>query len=264
MTERERGPTRDPPQPVLTDMGPPTSNGGGPPDAADDMEEELHRPSVYETDPPREESATPERKNRIVVQIHGHDYALGHSSPPELRAAAERAQLYQAQVGVKFKVPYTVDFLTMKLHVLTRQFSRAEAEESALRDADDYDLPNDTVRHDAKHMRELGSFEALVKYHNDAQKTTGLNLTRVNAILSNDPEIEKIRDIVEIGAVIDTAPEFRPKHRTAPFRNLELRMLPVYKKTVADMHAKNKVLIFDVEDIPQHVYAKMHTANEYH
>jgi hypothetical protein len=30
------------------------------------------------------------------------------------------------------------------------------------------------------------------------------------------------------------------------------------------MHAKNKVLIFDVEDIPQHIYAKMHTANEYH
>ena len=29
------------------------------------------------------------------------------------------------------------------------------------------------------------------------------------------------------------------------------------------MHAKNKVLIFDVEDIPQHVYAKMHTA-KYH
>ena len=38
--ERERGPTRDPPQPVLTDMGPPTSNGGDP-DAAGDTEEEL-------------------------------------------------------------------------------------------------------------------------------------------------------------------------------------------------------------------------------
>ncbi len=108
-------------------------------------------------------------------------------------------------------------------------------------------------------MHELGSFEALVKYHNDAQKTTGL---RVNDILiSNDPEIAKIRDIVEIGAVIDSTPEFRPIHRTAPFRNLQLRMLPVYKKTVADMHAKNKMLIFDVEDIPQHIYAKMHTAN---
>ena len=87
-----------------------------------------------------------------------------------------------------------------------------------------------------------------------SQKTTGLNMTRVNTILSNDPEIAKIRDIVETGAVIDTAPEFRPIHRTAPFRNLQVRMLPVYKK----------VLIFDVEDIPQHVYAKMHTANEYH
>ena len=81
-------------------MGPPTSNGGSP-DAADDTEEELHRLSVYETDPPRDESAAaPERRNRIVVQIHGHDYALGHSSPPELRAAAERAQLNQAQLGV--------------------------------------------------------------------------------------------------------------------------------------------------------------------
>jgi hypothetical protein len=74
-------------------MGPPTSNGGGP-DAADDTEEELYRLSVYETDPPCDKSVTPERKDRIVVQIHGHDYALGHSSPPEVRAAAERAQLY--------------------------------------------------------------------------------------------------------------------------------------------------------------------------
>ena len=61
------------------------------------------------------------------------------------------------------------------------------------------------------------------------------------------------------------APEFRAIQHTAPYRNLQLCMLPVYKKTVADMYTKNKVLIFDdVEDIPLHVYAKMHTANEYH
>ena len=94
--------------------------------------------------------------------------------------------------------------LAEKLHALTRQFSRAEEEESALRDANDYDLPNAIVRRDAKHMCELGSFEAIIEYHNDAQKITGLNLTRVNAILSNDPEIAKIRDTVENGAVIDT------------------------------------------------------------
>jgi hypothetical protein len=172
VAERERGPTRDPPQPVLTDMRPPYSKGGGP-NAVDDTEEESHRQSVYEIDPPRDKRATPERKNRTVVQIQGHDYALGHSSPPELRAAAEHAQLYQAQLGVQIKVPYEVDFLATKLHALTRQFSRAEAEESALRDTNDYDLPNHTVRRDAKHKRELGSFKALVKYHNDAEKTTG-------------------------------------------------------------------------------------------
>ena len=66
VAERERGPMREPSQPVLTDMGPPSSNGGGP-DAADDTEEELHRLSVYETDPPRERKAM--HNNRCIEPI---------------------------------------------------------------------------------------------------------------------------------------------------------------------------------------------------
>ena len=66
------------------------------------------------------------------------------------------------------------------------------------------------------------------------------------------------------GAIIDMAPKFRAFHCTAQYRNLQLRMLQVYKKAVTDMHAKNKVLIIYVENIPLHVYAKNHTANEYH
>jgi hypothetical protein len=140
-------------------MGPPIISNRDGPDDADNTEDESHHLSVYETDPPHDNSATPERTHRIVFQIHGHDFALGHSFQPELRAAAERAQLYQVQLGVEVTVPYAVDFLAEKLYALTRQFSREV--ESTLRDADDYDLPNDTVRRDASHMRELGSFEAL-------------------------------------------------------------------------------------------------------
>ena len=103
-----------------------------------------------------------------------------------------------------------------------------------------------TILSDAT-LRICGNSARLRRWSNTTttpKKSTGLNLDRVNVVLRNDPEIEKIRGIVEVGAVIDTAPEFRPIHRTAPFRNLQLRMLPVYKKAVADMHAKNKVLIF--------------------
>ena len=74
-------------------------------------------------------------------------------------------------------------------------------------------------------MCKLGSFEALIDHHNAVQKETGINLARVNAVLSNDPEISKIRGIVENSSVIDVAPEFCAIHRTAPFCNLQLRML---------------------------------------
>eukprot|EP01036_Dinobryon_divergens_P061775 gene61775-biopygen27207 len=36
----------------------------------------------------------------------------------------------------------------------------------------------------------------------------------------NGPQIEKIRDIVQNGANIDMAPDFKPIHRTAAYRNL--------------------------------------------
>jgi hypothetical protein len=199
-----------------------------------------------------------------VIQIHGEDFELSNTTDGELHAAAHMVEQYHVVMGVETAPKSEVGFLTTRLHELTRQFSRAEAEESALRDANNYELSDEIVHRDAIHMRELGSFEALIEYHNTAQKETGLNLARINAVLGNDPEIAKIRDIVENGAVIDMTPEFRAIHRTAPYRNLQLRMLPVYKKAVADMHAKNKVLLFDVADIPPDVYAKMHTANEYH
>ena len=142
-------------------------------------------------------------------------------APSELKAAAQHADKYQALLGVAMPSPCEAGPLAARLQELTRQFSRAAAEESALLNTDNFELSEETVRRDAKHMGELGSFEALIDYHNAVQKQAGLNLGRVNTVLSNDPEIKKIREIVENGAVIDVAPEFRAIHRTAPFRNLQ-------------------------------------------
>ncbi len=74
----------------------------------------------------------------------------------------------------------------------------------------------------------------------------------------------KICELVDNGVVIDTAADFVPTHRTAKFRNLQLRMLTVHRKAVVDMHGKNKVLLFRISDIPPDIYATLHTANEYH
>ena len=70
---------------------------------------------------------------------------------------------------------------------------------------------------------------------------------------------------MDTGVIIDTAADFIPIHRTAKFRNMQLRLLlPVYHKAVAGMHASNKVLLFRIADIPREIYTTMHTANEYH
>jgi hypothetical protein len=181
-----------------------------------------------------------------------------------MEVAAEYANSYHQLLGATTRPDSEAKQLSQLLLALTRKFSRAEAESLALQDAADFEISDETLRRDAAHLRALGSFSALVDYHNNVQKRSGLSLERVNSILGNDPQIEKIRDIVQNGATIDMAPDFTPIHRTAPYRNLQLRMLPVYKKAVAAMHATNKVLLFHVDDIPAELYAEMHTANEYH
>jgi len=53
-------------------------------------------------------------------------------------------------------------------------------------------------------------------------------------------------------------------YRTAKFINLQVRMLPVYRKAVVEMHFSNDFLLFRFAAImPEIFYALIHTANEY-
>ena len=99
MVEQECGPTQDPPQSVSIDIGLRIENDGGP-DAADDMEDVSHHQSVSDIDNSRSKNVAQEQRPRIVVPVHERDYALGHSSEPELKAAAHHADKYQALLGV--------------------------------------------------------------------------------------------------------------------------------------------------------------------
>jgi len=98
-----------------------------------------------------------------------------------LQAAANHAEQYQLLTGVKVR--------TLCGGHPHDPASRANASENklSLRDASDYELSEEIVRRDAKHMQELGSSEARTAHHNDAQKTTRKILDRINAVLSNDP-----------------------------------------------------------------------------
>ena len=200
----------------------------------------------------------------ISIGVQGTEYRLPDFAFEQLQTSMELANRYQRILCITVGRTGSGRELSSHLSELTVSFSRSAAEASALVDADNYEIPEDILDQDIAKLRELGSFHALVEYHNNKQKDTGLNVDRVRAHLSQDPNYAKIYDLVDRGAVIDTAVDFKPTHRTAPFRNLQLRMLTVHRKAVVDMHGKNKVLLFRIPDIPSAIYDTLHTANEYH
>jgi hypothetical protein len=64
--------------------------------------------------------------------------------------------------------------LSSHLSELIVGFSRSAAEADALTDAANYEIPDILLDADVIKLRELGSFDALIDYHNDKQKQSGL------------------------------------------------------------------------------------------
>ena len=131
--------------------------------------------------------------------------------------------------------------LSSHLSELIVSFSRSAAEAATLNDAANYEILDALLDADVTKLRELGCFDALI------------NIIMISG-----------KNLVDTVVVIDTAANFTPIHRTAKFRNMQIRLLPVYRKAVAGMHASNKVLLFRIADIPHEIYDVMHRANEYH
>ena len=84
------------------------------------------------------------------------------------------------------------------LSELVVSFSRTAAEVAALADAGYYDISEDLLNEDKEKLIELGSFQALVDYHNnDKQKDNGLSMERVYQYLADNPNYAKIRTLVD-------------------------------------------------------------------
>ena len=200
----------------------------------------------------------------IAISVQGAEYKLPDFAIAQLQISIDLANKYKSILSVGVNQNQSGRELSSHLSDLILSFSRSAAEAAALADADDYKISEEVLDRDIIHLKQLGSFTALVDFHNAKQKETGLNVDRVREHLSMDPNYGKIYELVDHGVVIDTASDFTAIHRTAKFRNLQLRMLPVHRKAVVDMHGKNKVLLFRIADIPLEIYDTLHTANEYH
>ena len=150
------------------------------------------------------------------------------------------------------------------LERLKLQFSRTEAERAALEDANDYRITEERLNRDIAHLRSAGSLHAVIQHYTQRHQEHGPNEARIQKYLGTDKRYPLIHQIVTTGAQIDTPPDFAVTARTAPFRNMQQRLMPVYHKAVAGMHDTNKVLLFRVSDLSEADRKRIHMANEYH
>ena len=91
-----------------------------------------------------------------------------------------------------------MDIIDLAAHLteLVVNFSRAAAEVAALADAENYVISEDLLNADKENLIELGSFQALVDYHNNKQKDNGLSVKTIDQYLADDPNNAKIRTLV--------------------------------------------------------------------
>ena len=217
---------------------------------------------AYAHTPGRPQRGQPQMQ--VVIEVQGKEFALGTPTDMQIAKALDMARVYGQCL---FRAPPPgagMEELTSALARLRVQFSRQEAERVALADAAGFEFTDAQMQRDIEALRHLGSLSALIRYHNDKQKETGMNEYRIRTHLADDVEFPKLLDIVENGAVADTDPAFVRTERKAPLRDLQRRMLPVYMKHAATMHAANRVLLLPIDQLTPDERAEIHMANEFH
>ena len=172
--------------------------------------------------------------------VHGHDFVLQAPTDEHVEKATQHALTYSQHLFRHNTPAVEPRRLTETLTKLRTKYSRAEAERLAIADANNFQFTTAQIQRDIHELRRLGSLDALIVHHNNKQKDSGLNETRVMTHLSDDEHFPKILEIVQNGAVADTDPAFIKLPRTALFRNLQRRLTPVYNKHAATMHASCK------------------------
>ena len=226
----------------------------------------LHDPSATAQSPdyaPTTRCATP---NLATITVQGTEYELPQTSDEQLEASGRIAATYAMHFlpGSSTQYDEYMTELIGKLHTFRNQLSRTAAEERALADAQNFELDDERLSRDINRLRQVGSLNELIREHHHRQQKTGMNAERIRQWLGDDPDSGKILEICDPGVIADTDPNFRCTERSAPLRDLQRRLAPVYYKAAAGMHDTDKVLLFRVADLTMEERGQIHMANEYH
>ena len=158
----------------------------------------------------------------------------------------------------------SLETLADRLIRLQSYFAPTHAESEALLDAQGFTWPDGMFDRDKDLLDTLGSLDAVLEHHASYHREHGINEDRVFEWLSSDPNAEKLMYVAAYGAVVDVDDDFVEFRRESEFRQLQQRLLPVYRKHAYKMWNNHKALLFRLSDLSPAILEQLHTANECH
>lgn len=203
-----------------------------------------------------------------IVSVAGQSFRLPSFASSDLSQSLKYVLAYQQSLAGTVNTslsdfPSVLD-LGARLASLREFFAPARAEADALADAAGFQWSDAILNRDRDLLRLLGSLDKVIDHHADHHKLTGLNPDRVNDWLRDDPYFATLLEIASSGGEVDVDDDFVPFHRTTPLRNLQKRLLPVYRKHAHKMWSSNRGLLFRLSDLDDDTLASLHTGNDCH
>jgi hypothetical protein len=173
--------------------------------------------------------------------VQGTEYELPPASDGQIAESGQIATTYTMQFlpGSSNQHANCEAELTTKLQAFRTQLLRAAAEGRALADAQNFELNEERLSRNIKHLRELESLEELKRGgHHRRQQASGMNSTRIRQWLNADLDIGKFLRICDHGVVADKDLNIRCTERTAPHRNLQRRELNSHRFQQAHLYRR--------------------------
>ena len=172
-----------------------------------------------------------------------------------------------ASVLVHFSIP-EIDLPLLEEYLVEciNEFTRGNREELARLDSLDFVLPDDSLKKDIVDLVEAGSLHELARVRHEANASNRFNLSRCNEAFGDYPceDLDRLRRLATEGSQILLPEDFIRQPVPGPMRTLASRLGNTYLKHAYKLYKSGNVLLFNLSDIPPHIYETLNFGNNVH
>jgi hypothetical protein len=196
-------------------------------------------------------------KHTWSVSVGGVSYLIEDIFCSKLKTAISMCHGYSCLLtGNQAQVDF--DHLKQHLEAIAARFMREPHEAAAQEASKEFSWPMEARTRDLADLRSCGSIKKLIRQRQESVRHSRINGERVKHLFKDDPQLDRLYELAQVGVIIDTPEVFIPLTKPPSMRPLQRKLINAFRMHALKKWRKGKILILPYAELDPTTISSLH------